>query len=160
MNEPTLGQKLALLRKQESKNCPICGQEFTAIKTARACKKCAQHASYLRWKNKKETNRCLPPLPEKTMKKVTRIEMADDNNIYDLSFGKELTIKPEGEGFSTFEGNEENNYYHTKEQAEQANAESIIDDDLIITGYGKHSGRKFWQLPESMKAKIRKMANN
>ena len=31
-----------------------------------------------------------------------------------------------------------------------------IDDDLIIRGYGPHSGRKFWQLPDKIQAKIKK----
>lgn len=92
------------------------------------------------------------------MKTITRIEMADDSNAYAVGFGKELSIKQDGDGFSIFEGDEELNYYHTEQQASKAIRESIVDDSLIIKGFGKHSGRKFWQLPEDLKNEILRMA--
>jgi hypothetical protein len=88
------------------------------------------------------------------MKKVTRIEMADSENIYSIQFGGELTVKPDGNSFTTYEGNHEINTYATEAWAIEANEESIVDDDLIVTGWGEQSGKKFWQLPEKLKAEI------
>lgn len=92
------------------------------------------------------------------MKTVTRIEMANDNDIYDVKFGALLEIKPDGEGFTIYEDGEEINYYHTKQQAEEAITESVVDSQLIVTGYGKHSGRKFWQLPTKIQESVLSMA--
>ena len=94
------------------------------------------------------------------MKMVSMIEMANSSEIFDVKFGGELSVKADGDGFSTFENDDEINYYQTKEQADKAVLESIVDDHLIIKGYGIHSGRKFWQLPKNLQQKIRFAAIN
>ena len=47
------GKDLAAMRKKTVKTCPLCGVEYTGIAKAMACPKCAQRASYLRWKAKR-----------------------------------------------------------------------------------------------------------
>lgn len=93
------------------------------------------------------------------MKQVKSIEMASSEELYQVQFlDTELTIKPDGEGFSILLGDEEQNWYQTKAQAVADLKSYAIDDDLVVRGFGVHSGRKFWQLPEELKEQILKMA--
>ncbi len=92
------------------------------------------------------------------MKTITSITMANDNDIEAVTLGKDITVK-ESEGFYTvFEGSEPVNDYYTSEQANEAAKELIIDDDLIVQGYGTHSGRKYWQLPDNLKLQIKNIS--
>lgn len=52
MTDPS-GRALAAQRRQVSHTCPVCGQTFTALKTARFCSnRCRQAAKYQRQKSK------------------------------------------------------------------------------------------------------------
>lgn len=93
------------------------------------------------------------------MKIVTGIEMADNFNIYDVSFRGFLEIfedpdEPVWYRIRNHEGEEQGNGFVTRKAARQYMIEYAVDEDLVITGYGKHSGRKFWQLPEELQSKI------
>jgi uncharacterized protein (DUF983 family) len=47
------GKELAAKRRKVEKICPLCGESYQGLKTAKACEKCSPRARYLRWKDKK-----------------------------------------------------------------------------------------------------------
>ena len=90
------------------------------------------------------------------MKTVTAIEMANDNQIYRVSLGKELSIiEDEGDFIITNTGDADGELCrHDLDQCQSRLVEFAIDDDFIVSGYGIHSGRKFWQLPDEIKQEV------
>lgn len=97
-----------------------------------------------------------------TIGKVVGIEMADDEKIYEIDYSRLkgiIRIHRNGEGFYvTDEAGDVISAKHTLKDAKELAYSVAIDDNLIISGHGKHSGRKFWQLPESLKVRIIRMA--
>jgi len=67
-----------------------------------------------------------------------------------------LEIIKDDDGYSIIEGSEAIDWRKTQKGAELAAKEWAMRDDLIVTGYGKHSGRQLWQLPEKLLAEIKK----
>ncbi len=49
-------------------------------------------------------------------------------------------------------------YFTNKPDAIDRLAAYAVEDDLIISGWGKHSGTKFWQLPEYLQKQVKKAA--
>jgi hypothetical protein len=91
------------------------------------------------------------------MKQVIQIEMSSDQ-IVNVEFGSRIIIGKDGEFISIYIYDEIAEDFATIKEAEKALASWAINDDLIITGCGIHAGRKFWQLPEKLQAKIHLMA--
>ncbi len=97
---------------------------------------------------------------------IEAIVMADDNNVECVEFGEVYTVDnartaedkrcigayvaydKKGEGVFGAESLDE-----LKEEAH----EQCIDDHLVVSGYGRKSGRKFWQLPIKLQNEIKKM---
>jgi len=92
--------------------------------------------------------------------------MANDNDLYDVSLSNTIEIKPatqadfNQEGFNIFINNEEADCADTYSDAIEEALKYLVDDDLTVSGYGTHSGRKFWQLPESIQEEVVKLASN
>ena len=79
---------------------------------------------------------------------------------YEVTFGGIIELKKAKEGgFNIWVNGEESDWKDNEQDAIEEAATYIISDDLIIKGYGTHSGRKFWQLPESIQDEVIKMAN-
>lgn len=94
------------------------------------------------------------------MKQITGINMASSNAIYQIITGSNVTFQHENDGtYSICIGSEivEDNISLMAEAQAQAIIWAI-DEDLIITGYGCHSGRKFHQLPAQLQSQIRAYA--
>jgi hypothetical protein len=94
-------------------------------------------------------------------RKIIAIEMASDKDIYEVRLGAELSFKKDKDGdYSIFEGNEEMDCgLNLNEAHDWVNDEDVIADPmLVVSGYGKHSGRKFWQLPNAIKRECLRMA--
>lgn len=98
----------------------------------------------------------------KEIKELIRVEMATNEAIYSMSFGDTYHIEQQVDGWFAFinQNNEIINEYPSKEEAEESMIKWAIDSQLIITGYGKNSGRKFWQLPELLQQEIISKAIN
>lgn len=95
----------------------------------------------------------------KKIRQITRVEMANSNDLYDVATGHEITVTstPDHEGFyNIIINSEEVDYDSNRSRAVQKAKVLIIDTDLIVSGYGTHAGRKFWQLPEKLQAQIKK----
>lgn len=96
------------------------------------------------------------------MKQVTRIEMANDNDIYSVTFGKEISIITDEEGryIVTDDGKEEGELFWSLsfDEAKDFLQKEAVDENLIVKGYGVNSCLKFWKLPEKIKSEIFKMA--
>jgi len=94
------------------------------------------------------------------MKQITGIAMASTNDIYKIVTGNNIIIQHENDGtYSIYIDSEilEDNISLMAEARAQA-INWAIDDDLVITGYGRSSGRKFWQLPAKLQDQIRAYA--
>ena len=94
------------------------------------------------------------------MKNIMSIEMANDNDIHQVSLGDEITILKSEDGYfevhdSDIACDNARSYHEAKRWAKEY---AVNDGYIIVSGYGKRSGRKFWQLPERMQNKILKMA--
>lgn len=94
------------------------------------------------------------------MNLITAIEMAADNDIYEVTLGGAFTRKAAEGGFCIYLDNEEINWLETEEKADDFIKESAIEGSLITTGYGKNSGKKFWQLPEKLQKEVLEKAYN
>ncbi len=90
------------------------------------------------------------------IKVIKRVEMANDNDIYEIVLGSPLEIIKDDDGFSIIEDDEAIDWRKTHKGAELAAKEWAMRDDLIVTGYGKHSGQKLWKLPDKLLAEIKK----
>ena len=96
------------------------------------------------------------------MKRIKRIEMASNDLLYDIDLtGKPLTIADSKDGyFEVYEGDE--CIHDTAASASMAKiwAKEYATDDghLLVSGYGTNSGRKFWQLPESVQNEALELA--
>ena len=83
---------------------------------------------------------------------VKSVEMADDSNIYDISFNP--TPENLEDDFNNFyEGLPElctvhNGVWLTKEEAFEASAH------IKVSGWGSYSGKKIWQLPDNLQQEI------
>ena len=97
------------------------------------------------------------------MKEVTYIEMANDTDIFSVDLGRKIRFKKasDGEGFDLYYESkliEEICHAFTRQEARRDVTRYLVDGDLIISGYGKHSGCKFWQLPKRLQGQIRNLA--
>ena len=95
------------------------------------------------------------------MRVITRIEMANNEDIYNVGTGETLAIVDSKDGyFEVFENNEciLDNAISFQEALNCAKEYVVNDGMIIVTGYGKHSGRKFWQLPKSLQKQVLKCA--
>lgn len=94
------------------------------------------------------------------MRQITNIEMANSKELYCIIFGDTIEIKQEsnGKGFDIRIAGEEYDFAESKREANALAKDYIIDEDLIISGYGMHSGRKFWQLPQKLQNEVMAIA--
>jgi len=95
------------------------------------------------------------------MKRIKRIEMATDELLLGVTLGDLMTIVDSKDGyFEVCEGNE--CIHDTAASASMAKiwAKEYATDDghLLVSGYGTNSGRKFWQLPESVQNEALELA--
>lgn len=91
------------------------------------------------------------------MKRVASIEMANDKDIYHVRFHGDIEVSPAGGaqgGFDIAIAGEAIDWAEFKEQAAQEAEGYIVDEDLVVSGFGKHSGRKFWQLPQKLQREV------
>lgn len=88
---------------------------------------------------------------------ITGVEMASDDQIYTVETGELLTIrkfKIDGEiTYRVYLGEEEQDEFSGFRQAQAYRRQMRADKQLLVSGYGKHSGRRFWQLPERIQSK-------
>lgn len=98
------------------------------------------------------------------MNEIKSIYMADNTNVDDIGIGDDFSIKKDKEdNFFIYEillnGEGTGEIFDTKKEAKEYVKEWATDNGhLIVQGYGTHSGRKFWQLPERIQRQIFKMA--
>ena len=98
------------------------------------------------------------------MNEIKSIYMADSNHVYEIDSGQELSIKKNKLNDSIIyevlvDGQETGDYFYKKKYANDCLKEYATDDGrLIVQGYGKHTGRKFWQLPTKLQRQVLKMA--
>lgn len=94
------------------------------------------------------------------MKQVNGIEMANSKELYGVDYSGKIEIKPasNGEGFELWINGEESDFAETKREANALAKDYIVDSQLIVSGYGTHSGRKFWQLPQKIQTEVIAMA--
>jgi hypothetical protein len=95
------------------------------------------------------------------MKRIKSIEMATNDLLLGVTLGEPMTIVDSRNGyFEVHEGDEV--VYNTAASVSMAEIwakEYAIDDGQLLTsGYGTNSGRKFWQLPESIQDEALKLA--
>ena len=93
------------------------------------------------------------------MKRIKSIEMATNDLLLGVTLGDLMTIVDSKDGyFEIYEGNE--CVYDTAASHSMAKhwANVYATDDCYINGYGTNSGRKFWQLPESIQDEALKLA--
>ena len=48
----------------------------------------------------------------------------------------------------------------SQQEADETILKHVVDDDVIIRGYGAHSGRRFWQIPEAIRVEVLKIASS
>lgn len=91
------------------------------------------------------------------MRKLKNIEMANDNEIFEMTFDGKIEVKQSelDDGYDVLIDGEEIEWFDNQEDAIAEAEDYTIDDMLIVSGYGTHSGRKFWQLPVSVKNQVR-----
>ncbi len=95
------------------------------------------------------------------MKTIKRIEMANNNDIYNVETNQTLTIKQTDDNYYEIYADDELicDNERSLSSAQQFAEEYATDDgNLVIVGYGTHSGRKFWQLDDELQQKILKLA--
>ncbi len=95
------------------------------------------------------------------MKQVKGIEMANSSDLYEVTYSGVIEIKPNsdgGAGFDILIAGEEVDYCRTMEEAKETAETYIVDDDLIIAGYGMYAGRKFWQLSQELQNEVINLA--
>jgi len=93
-----------------------------------------------------------------TFFEVKRIEMANDDSLYDVTKGDPITVKYSGGDADIFVSGEEVATVKPSEVKDALIAWMTDDGDLTVSGYGKHSGRKFWQLPDALQTEVLKLA--
>lgn len=95
------------------------------------------------------------------MKQITRIEMAGDTDLFAVITGDQLIInKLADDDYVIVLNGEVIDEYHSQQDAEEDIIKYAIDDDMIIQGWGTHSGGKYWQLPEAIQEEIIKIATS
>lgn len=93
------------------------------------------------------------------MRQVTRIEMANDNELYEVSTRGQLTVnKLADDDFEILLNGEVIDEACSQQEADDTILEYVVDEYMVVSGYGKHSGCKFWQLPESIQNEVMKIA--
>jgi len=81
--------------------------------------------------------------------------MASSTELYQVIYDGTIGLKKATEGgFNIFIDDEETDWDSDFLDAIEKAREYIVDDHLIIKGYGTHSGRKFWQLPDNIRLGI------
>ena len=85
---------------------------------------------------------------------VSYIEMADDNNVYSV----EQEALPED-----FEETIQHNGYYEGDAVQAAEEHGValtkkealeLSGNVVVRGYGTHSGRNVWQLPQKIQQQI------
>ena len=79
---------------------------------------------------------------------IQTLEMADNDNIFQITFDEEPLLEINS-GIAGIEDYENNGLYTNKENA-------IDDSDVLVSGWGKFSGRRKWQLPTRIKRQLKK----
>ena len=91
------------------------------------------------------------------MKKIKSIEMANSNEIYEITYQGNIGVKPNLDsdgGFNIFVDGVESDWRENEDEAIADAKTYRVDETLIILGYGTYSGRKFWQLPVKIQASV------
>lgn len=95
------------------------------------------------------------------MRIIKSVEMANNNEVFSVGFGERIKVKPCAEdGFAIFIGDEEADWRLFRNDAKEDAKKYIIDEHLVISGYGTNAGKKFWQLSEELREEIVTMAIN
>ena len=103
----------------------------------------------------------IPPADEilATMREVSAVYMADNNNIEYIRFGKKLDVRRDyAEGDFKITDSKEIISWEWDKQDAINSLEELCTDDIEVKGFGKWSGRRFWQLPRKLRKKIVKLA--
>ena len=93
------------------------------------------------------------------MKRIKSIEMATNDLLLGVTLGDLMTIVDSKDGFfEVYEGEE--CVYDTADSPSMAKhwANVYATYHCYINGYGTNSGRKFWQLPESVQDEALELA--
>jgi len=86
------------------------------------------------------------------MRVVESIEMASNTDIYQVIYKESIRIEQDSSGlFKILLDGEEADYRDSYLDALEKAKTYVVDDHLIIKGHGTCSGRKFWQLPDSIR---------
>jgi hypothetical protein len=93
------------------------------------------HKVFLKKKKKKKTIY--------SYRRISRLEMSNDD-VYSISFDELPTLGVDERGDFWYD-----DLIPTKNEAME------LSGNLVVIGYGRHAGRRFWQLPQLVKNKIR-----
>lgn len=94
------------------------------------------------------------------MRVINQVYMADNKQLCYVSVGAKIEVKKTVDGcFCVFLDGVEADSFETKQEADMEAKAYIINERLVILGYGEYSGRRFWQLPELIQAEILNIAN-
>ena len=97
------------------------------------------------------------PLDTKVFQ-IKRIEMANDDSLYEITKGNPITVKYSGGDADIFVSGEEVDTVKPSEVKDALISWMTYGGYLVVSGYGKHSGRKFWQLPDALQTEVLKLA--
>lgn len=93
------------------------------------------------------------------LKRVTQIVMADNHNIDTIltdSFFE--LVKQDGQYLILNSNGDIECVFDNKSNAIDDLMLYVINDDTAVTGYGTHSGRKYWQLPIRLQNQVKRLA--
>ena len=93
-----------------------------------------------------------------TVFEIKRVEMANDDSLYEITKGDPITVQYSGGNADIFVSGEEVETVKPSEVKDALISWMTDDGDLAVSGYGKHSGRKFWQLPDALQTEVLKLA--
>ena len=104
----------------------------------------------------------MPLTLNRTYPTISQIEMSNDLDMYQIKTNDNQYFYMD----STEEGDycivekvwggtdDTQEYSHSLAELREQFVKYLIPDDLMITGYGKFSGRKYWQLPTPIKNQV------
>lgn len=89
---------------------------------------------------------------------ITSIELADNNNVYNIT---QEELHPNF--LEDLKGYYENNLRDTcRDHTVALNKKKCLElsEEATVTGYGKYSGKKLWQLPTRLRNQVFKMVTS
>ena len=92
---------------------------------------------------------------KKIYRKIKKVEMANDSDVYSITFEPiDKDFIADVKGF--YEGDFDMACFDYEIPLSKKDCLDL-SGEAVVSGYGKHSGKKLWQLPSKIKAKISKM---